>query len=307
MSSSFVVGARKIFDATEPRFVVLAGDEHELKNKLLKEIASRDVELVRLTDSRTASTECFLAPYRSSKEKIVVLHKTDDVTSWDWLPIWFNKVKRTKLVLLTTNAETAEMLGTRAGSRGMVVDCVAPTGSAGQMKLVKMIAGWYGQSQTQVNLLLAKNGWKVSPVLQLLEKLKLLNQPLTSDTAMTLGLVYDPATEFIDALAESNSAAAMGVVHKVHPDFYAEILVRLSRWLDRMARVKLSQSPMKKSYEIASEVGESIAEVERLQRQGRKFTVDRIARLTLALAGTDKELAAGYRDGVLEMLVEKWQ
>jgi hypothetical protein len=306
MSSSFVVAAAKVLDGIEPRFVVLAGDEYELKRKLLNAFTSRGTELVSLYDPSSVATECFLAPYRPSKEKIIFVHCADEVESWDWLPIWFNKVKRTKLVVLANNADTVTTLETRANTRGLIIDCEAPSGAGGQMKLAKMISGWYGQSQTQVNLLLVKSGWKISPCLQLLNKLELLNLPLSSETVLQIGVVFDPVEDFIEALTDSNSSLAMSVLPKVSPELCRDILVRLSSWLDRMVRVKLSHAPMKSVHDVANEVGETRIEVERLQKQARKFTVERINRLALALAGTDRELAAGYRNGVLESMVSKW-
>lgn len=305
MSASFVAGAKKIFAAAEPRFVVLYGDEYELRTKLTESIYARNYEVYAYESGSFRSIDAFTPALRQSKQKLIHITEATRVDSWDWLPPWFNKVKNARLLIETGDAVLAEKLGHKANTRGLAIKCSAPTTVSSQDKLLKMIANWYPHfSTSQINLMLNKNDWKASECLQLMERLTLLNLPLNSDTMMMLGFNFNPDEEFIAALQENHTSRALTVASRVNNG--SKAVKALSAWLDSLARVKFASGFMKSSHELAREVGESRSAVELLQKQSRKFDLTKINRAALALANADRDYAKGYINGTLEMLVNSW-
>lgn len=306
--TSFAVGAKKILAGTEPRFVVLTGNEYGLRQALVRDFqhVRGHAAPVSGSDNGLLSLEVFLQSGVQSQGRSIRIHNPDGCSSWDWLPIWFNKVKNTRIIVDGAGTDTARNLEQRANTRGIVIDCNAPVSERPRNTLVKFLSSRYSQSPTQVNLLLNKNNWKVTECMQLLDKLALLNMALTSDTISKLGVAHSAPEEFIDALTANDTALALTVIPRLPSSDWAAVIERLSSWLDKLSRIKCAQGYMKSANDVAFEVGESKDTAEKLIKQGRRYDLNKINKIALALAAADRDLLNGYRNGVLEVLVSKW-
>ena len=308
MPASFVSGVKKVLADAEPRFLVLTGDEPELRNKLVGHISSRNTtEFVLFRAPHDISFDAFLLPVLARKTCTLYISERDGrkITDWDWLPKWFKQAKSNRIVV-EANPNLAKFLERKANTRGLVIDCSAPTGPSNRHACVEILRGWYGHTNTQLNLLLTRNNWQISPCIQLLDKLKLMRLPLSSETADYYGVVFNPVESFVKHMTENQPYNAMTLIPRLSDDGKVAAFEQLSQWLDKMVRVKLGSTPMKTLYDLSREVGLPKAEVELLQKQSKKFEFKRINKLSLALAATSKDLAKGYRDGVLEVLVTSW-
>lgn len=310
MPASFVVGAKRVFDSTAPRFVVVAGNEPELRKRIIDDYKSRDkvqVDVVCGSGLRNdvADNAAFLPAIIPSYTKIVIVNG-DKVENWDWLPVWFNKVKRMQIVVETADAKLARFLEKKANTRGLVIGCSAPTGAAGRTKMVALLKEWYGCTTTQLNLLLHRNNWNISECMQLLDKLALLNLPLSSDIVDSVGVVHDPYRKFIEHLTDGNTSEACTLIPNVHYNSVVPLVGEVSTWLNDLCKVKFAQTPMKTVYELTRETGLDKDRVETLQRQARRYDLRRINKLSLLLAGLGQDLARGHTDGILELMVSSW-
>ncbi len=308
MPASFPVGFSKVEAGTQPRFTIVSGNEPELEKRIVGAFSSHTANhyTVDASDSVLLQTYAFTQGHRTTRDTFICVQNTDRCREWDWLPKWFNQVKRTKLLLLGSSVSLVSKLTRVANTRGMVIDTTAPKGEAARNKLLKTINGWYGQSPTQLNLLLNKNDWCISPCLQLLDKLALLQLPLTSDTIMRMGVVSHPAEQMFSFLTNDNAAQAMTVIQRMQPADYRVLVNNLSDWIDKLARVKCSQGYMKSVNDIAFETGIDRHDIEQINRTGRKFDLLRINRLSLAVAAADREITRGNYAGVLEVMTSKW-
>lgn len=255
---------------------------------------------------RCLETEALTQNIRTTRTRGICARHVDSAQSWEWLPIWFNKAKNIRIVIDGAAPKTATTLERIANTRGLVIDCSAPTGSGGRYKFAKFVAGTYGQNVSAVNLLLHKTDWQLHPSLELLEKLALLNQPLTSATMERIGVVIDAREQIVKELSGDNAAQAMATIPHLAVHEYTDVLAQLSSWLDKLVKVKGAVTFMKDVNKLAFEVGEPRKETETLMWQSRRFDYDRINKIALSLASADRELSRGNTTGVMEALISRW-
>lgn len=189
--------------------------------------------------------------------------------------------------------------------RGRFVVCSAPSTETARKSVITMLAARYGASRVQLDQLLTFTGWRVDPALEILQKLELLQAPLTMDLARLLGVSMTD-TRFETALKNGERSKAVSSAHLIHPNEVPSVFDRCEHWLAQIARVSRSIKAGQTTNEIANAIGTDWGLAIKLSEWAGRYDVSAVNRATFALANAERDWFKGAREGVLEVMAASW-
>lgn len=241
--------------------------------------------------------ELYTYPNRHSYMKLVVIRNAQFL-ELERLDNWFAKCKRVAAILETPKSSLAT-------PKGIHIDC-----SNNSLNRRKPMAEWlsqrYGLGTSQVRRLMEYCHWHISDALSIFDKCKLL-QGVPSIKAVDTFMTADIArSRFLTALAGKKVVEAVNYIPKLSAADTSNILADAENLVLLLAKIKDSNTGVKKPYELATDVGTDTATVSALLPVSRLYDTACITRCALALAQADIQWNKGNRIGVLETLVRTW-
>jgi hypothetical protein len=325
------------------RLTYAAGVEAKLREGVVRAIREEDAELVTVwagTDDQEVWAELNTHPMRQSQTKIVTVRNAHRIKDWSLLDSWLRDMRTVKCVMESGVPEFSLPLARKQkfcprehsgpvnvqsfksgkvkrtcsvcdtakdmlSKRGRLVVCQPPTTDAARKAFVTMLSQKHHASRVQVEQLLSHTGWRIDPALEVLQKLELLQAPLTMDLVQLLGVSVED-TRFEVALKSGDRGKAVSNAHLVHPSEVPNVLNRCEHWLSQIARVSRSLKAGQTTSEIANAIGADWGWAMKLSESAGRYDVAAVNRATMALANAERDWYRGARTGVLEVMGASW-
>lgn len=247
----------------------------------------------------------FTRANRQSKKKLVIVTNADKMRSWNPLAAWLSKSKNVLAVFETESAKVGFSIEKKLPGSSLVVDCSNGTRNR-RSQFMKYIGNQYSLAPVQTKSLFEYSGWHISDALGIFDKCKLLGVK-PSVQAINVFATPDIAQHrFIRFLLENKKTDAYKQIVAMPISAVPDAMIRLEEELLLLSRIKSIHTAMKKTHEIAAELGVPTAEVEENLAVSKLYNPSRIANASLSLANADRQWTKGNTIGVLETLIRTW-